>query len=168
MQTMKKASLIILFLAAFVMNGCAGNNKPGNDSTNHSTETVAASAGENEGTVIYLSTEEFRKQIWDYQKSPDTWNYKGKVPCIIDFYADWCRPCRMVAPIMEELAKTYKGKVKFYKVNTDKERELSATFQIRSIPAIMYIPKEGKPQMSVGAQPKENYIQNIKDFLKVQ
>jgi thioredoxin len=87
---------------------------------------------------------------------------------IIDFYADWCRPCKMVAPIMDELAQTYKGKVIFYKVNTDLERELSSTFQIRSIPAILYVPKDGKPQMSVGAQQKPAYIQSIQDILKVK
>ena len=164
---MKKATFMILFLVAFVMNGCTSTS--GNE---EGTGTAQASANPsspaNEGKVIYLNTEDFRKLVWDYRQNPDTWVFKGDLPVIIDFYADWCRPCKMVAPIMEELAQTYKGKVTFYKVNTDMERELSTTFQIRSIPAILYVPKEGKPQMSVGLQQKEAYVQTITDFLKVK
>jgi thioredoxin 1 len=110
----------------------------------------------------------FSKMIWDYKKSPDIWVFSGDEPCIIDFYADWCRPCKMVAPIMEELAKEYKGKVRFFKVNTDQEKELASMFRINSIPAVMLIPKEGQPQMAVGAQPKDAYLKAIKDVLLVK
>jgi thioredoxin 1 len=162
---MKKVTFSILFLAAFVMNGCGGNgNNPGNEGT----MLVSDSANSAQGKVIYLNTEQFKKLVWDYLQSPDTFVFKGDLPVVIDFYADWCRPCKMVAPIMDELAQTYKGKVVFYKVNTDMERELAATFQIRSIPAILYVPREGKPQMSVGLQPKDAYIQSISDYLKVK
>ncbi len=161
---MKKALFIILFLAAFVVHGCGvSGNEPGNGNA-----VSASSADATEGKVIYLNTADFKKLVWDYNQNPDTFVYKGDKPAIIDFYADWCRPCKMVAPIMDELAQTYKGKVIFYKVNTDMERELSKTFQIQSIPAILYIPKEGKPQMSVGLQQKEAYIQSINDILKVK
>jgi len=118
-----------------------------------------------EGTVVYLSTDDFKKLVWDFSKDPDQWAFKGDLPCIVDFYADWCRPCKMVAPIMEELAGEYKGKVRFYKVNTDNERDVARIFNIQSIPAILFIPKDGKPQMSVGMQPKTNYVQAINDLL---
>lgn len=164
---MKKALFLILLLSVSVFIGCGSTI--GND---EGTETLQASsdptAAASEGKVIYLNTEDFRKLVWDYKQSPDTFVFKGDLPVIIDFYADWCRPCKMVAPIMDELAQTYKGKVIFYKVNTDLERELSSTFQIRSIPAILYVPKDGKPQMSVGAQQKPAYIQSIQDILKVK
>lgn len=119
----------------------------------------------NEGKVIYLTTAEFKQKIYDYEKNSEDWVYKGKVPAIIDFYADWCRPCKMVAPIMDELAKEYKGKVVIYKVNTDKEKELASVFQIRSIPSILYIPKTGKPSMEMGAKSKEAYKQVIESTL---
>jgi thioredoxin 1 len=162
---MKKTTIFLLFLAISVLNGCAGN---GEGSGNGPGAQAAVPAEAGEGKVIYLNTEQFRKLVWDYKQSPDTFVFKGDLPVVIDFYADWCRPCKMVAPIMDELALTYKGKVVFYKVNTDMERELSSTFQIRSIPAILYVPKEGKPQMSVGLQSKDAYIQSINDYLKVK
>jgi thioredoxin len=121
-----------------------------------------------EGTVVYLTGEMFRKVVWDYQKDPKTFLYIGKLPCIVDFYADWCRPCKMLGPVMEDLAKEYKGKIIIYKVNTDSERELSTLFNIRSIPAILMVPKTGKPSMTVGLYPKENYVQSIHDVLRVQ
>jgi thioredoxin len=107
----------------------------------------------------------FKKLVWDYEKSPDVFTFLGDQPVVIDFYADWCRPCKMIAPIMDELAKEYKGKVRIYKVNTDEESELSRLFNIRSIPAILYVPKSGKPQMSVGMSNKETYMKTIQDVL---
>lgn len=127
--------------------------------------TAASQTNSAEGKVIYLTTAEFKQKIYDYEKNGDQWLYKGKLPAIIDFYADWCRPCKMVAPIMEELAKEYKGKVVIYKVNTDKEKELASVFQIRSIPSILYIPKTGKPSMDMGAKSKEAYKQIIESTL---
>lgn len=153
---MKKISFITFVSTILILSSCnsiGGNNEPGNP-----TENV-------EGTVIRMNTEMFKKLVWDFQKSPADFVFNGDQPCVIDFYADWCRPCKMVAPIMEELAKQYKGKVVFYKVNTDQERELSQTFNIRSIPAILYVPKNGKPQMSVGLSGKETYIKTIQDLL---
>lgn len=129
------------------------------------TTATAQKTDANEGKVIYLTTAEFKQKIYDYEKNSEDWVYKGKVPAIIDFYADWCRPCKMVAPIMDELAKEYKGKVVIYKVNTDKEKELASVFQIRSIPSILYIPKTGKPSMEMGAKSKEAYKQVIESTL---
>ncbi|NQV02625.1 MAG: thioredoxin, partial [Bacteroidia bacterium] len=98
----------------------------------------------------------------------DNWVFNGDLPVIIDFYADWCRPCKMVAPIMDELAAEYKGKIRIYKIDTDKEKELAKVFNIRSIPAVLFIPKEGKPQMSVGALPKPTFVTAITDVLLVK
>jgi thioredoxin len=104
--------------------------------------------------------------VFDYEANKD-WLFAGERPCIIDFYADWCAPCRMVAPVLEELAESYKGKLDIYKINTENEQELASMFGIRSIPSILFVPKEGRPQMSVGALPKESIEQAIKDVLLV-
>jgi len=166
---MKKTALLVLLLGVLSFIGCSNTSGNSEGTGNQSSVTDGSvTAPAEEGKVIYLNTENFRKLVWDYKANPDTFIYRGTTPAIIDFYADWCRPCKMVAPIMDELATEYKGKLTIYKVNTDLERELSATFAIRSIPAILYIPMQGKPQMSVGAQQKPSYVQMINDFLKVK
>src|SRR5690606_24505132 len=96
------------------------------------------------------------------------WKYEGDLPCIIDFYADWCGPCKMVAPILEQLATEYEGKIKIYKVDTEREQELAAAFGIRSIPSILFVPKEGQPQMAVGALPKPSLVKAINELLLTQ
>jgi thioredoxin len=101
-----------------------------------------------------LTKDTFREKIFDFEKNKD-WKFEGELPAIIDFYADWCGPCRVVAPVLEELSKEYAGKVNVYKVDTDKEQELAAMFGIRSIPSILFVPKEGQPQMAMGALPKD-------------
>lgn len=103
--------------------------------------------------TIQLTTEKFKEEIFDYTKEKE-WKYKGDVPAIIDFYTDWCGPCKMVAPVLEELANEYNGKLNIYKVDTEVEQELSAVFQIRSIPSMLFIPKESQPMMQAGALPK--------------
>lgn len=110
--------------------------------------------------TIKLTTDKFKTDIFDYTHSPD-WNYQDSVPAIIDFYADWCGPCKMVAPILEELSEMYEGKLKIYKVDTEVEQELSSVFGIRSIPSILFIPIGGKqPMMQAGALPK-NQLKEI-------
>jgi thioredoxin 1 len=152
-----KKYFIISFTSLFlVLNAC--NSAGGNKNDGNSTEPI-------EGTVTRMNTEMFKKLVWDYQKNPSDFVFNGDQPCVIDFYADWCRPCKMVAPIMEELAKEYSGKIRIYKVNTDEEHELSQLFNIRSIPAILYVPKKGKPQMSVGLSGKDVYVKTIQDVL---
>lgn len=120
---------------------------------------------ENEGKVIYLTSAEFKEKVFNWEKSPDTWVFEGERPCVVDFYADWCKPCRIVAPIMEELALKYQGKVTIYKVNTDKEKEVASAFGIRAIPSVLFCPMKGKPQMATGALPKDSYIEVIEEFL---
>jgi len=153
---MKKMSFIAFALFVLIFSSC--NSVGGNKNEGTSTENT-------EGTVTRINTEMFKKLVWDYQRNPNEFVFTGDQPVVIDFYADWCRPCKMVAPIMEELAKEYKGKVRIYKINTDEEGELSRLFNIRSIPAILYVPKNGKPQMSVGLSGKETYVKTIQDVL---
>lgn len=113
----------------------------------------------------HLTVDTFKEKVYNYDKNPDKWVFEGDKPCIIDFYADWCRPCKLIAPIMEELANEYEGKVTIYKVNTEQQRELSRVFGIKSIPSVLFVPKEGQPQMSQGALPKETFKQAIDEFL---
>jgi thioredoxin len=100
--------------------------------------------------VTYLTKAEFLTKVMNYEKNPDKWIYLGDKPCIIDFYADWCRPCKIAGPLLEELANEYKGQIYVYKINTDVEQELAGAFSIRSIPAFLYCPKTGNPQMAAG------------------
>lgn len=114
----------------------------------------------------HLTKETFLEKIFNYEKNTE-WKFEGELPCLIDFYADWCGPCKMVAPVMEELAEEYKDKVNIYKIDTEAEQELAAAFGIQSIPSLLFIPKDGKPQMAVGALPKETLVEVIeKELLK--
>ncbi len=115
----------------------------------------------------YLTKETFIEKVFDYENNTE-WNYKGEKPCIIDFYADWCGPCKMIAPVMEELSREYDGKLDIYKIDTEEQQELSAVFGIRSIPSVLFVPVNDKPQMAVGAMPKEGFENAIKDILGVQ
>ena len=112
----------------------------------------------------HLTKETFKQKVFDYETNKE-WKYVGNNPCIIDFYADWCSPCKMVAPILEELSNEYAGKVDIYKVDTEAEQELAAAFGIRSIPSILFIPKDGQPQMSMGAISKDSFVRLINEVL---
>lgn len=116
--------------------------------------------------VEHLTVQSFKDKVFDYENNKE-WKYSGTQPAIIDFYADWCGPCKMVAPIIEELAKEYDGKVTFYKINTEQEQELSSVFGIRSIPSLLFIPTNGQPQMAQGALPKNSFKDAIKDVFGV-
>lgn len=129
-----------------------------------STKAQSASSDSN-GKVIHIGKTEFVEKIYDYEKNPDKWIYNGKKPAIIDFYADWCGPCRMLSPTLESLAHKYKDKIIIYKVNTDKERELAAAFGITSLPTLLFIPMDKMPQVAQGALPKEDLEKAINDFL---
>ena len=114
--------------------------------------------------TIHLTSEKFKKDIFDYTTETE-WKYKGDVPAIIDFYANWCGPCKMVAPVLEELSNEYDGKLNIYKVDTEIEQELSAVFRIRSIPSILFIPKDKQPMMQAGAMPKHMLEEIINEKL---
>ena len=114
--------------------------------------------------VKNLNKEEFKTKVFDFENKKD-WKYEGKVPAIIDFYADWCGPCKMISPILDELSKEYEGKIKIYKINTEEEQGLAAAFGIMSIPTLLFVPKKGEPQLSKGALSKDGFKKIIDEFL---
>lgn len=103
-------------------------------------------------------------KVFNFEQNQE-WKFEGDLPCLIDFYADWCGPCKMVAPVLEELSKEYAGKINIYKVDTEEQQELSAVFGIRSIPSLLFCPKNEQPQMAQGALPKNTLKQVIDDVL---
>ena len=111
-----------------------------------------------------LTKQTFLEKVFNYEKNKD-WMYEGKLPSIIDFYADWCGPCKMIAPVLEELSNEYAGKMNIYKVDTEAEQELAAAFAIRSIPSMLFIPMSEQPQMANGALPKQELHKLIKEVL---
>jgi thioredoxin len=172
---MRVFNILVLIAAMGLFTACSNgkaetNSKANNDVKTEemdvqSPATTAVEATES-AKVVHLNTQMFIDQIFDYKSSPTKWVYKGDKPAIIDFYADWCGPCKRVAPIMEQLAGEYAGQINIYKVNTDEERELAGqVFGIRSIPSILYIPVEGQPTMYTGAFPKERYVELINEIL---
>ncbi len=127
--------------------------------------SLAGNKEEKKGDVIKMDKDMFIKEVFDYTKEAKEWKYKGKKPAIIDLYADWCGPCRMVAPIMKELAAEYKDEIVIYKVNVDQEKELASLFSATSIPLFVFIPMDGAPQLMRGAADKETYERAIKELL---
>lgn len=117
--------------------------------------------------VEFLNEETFKTKVFNYEQNKD-WKFEGNVPCMIDFYADWCQPCKMVAPILDELQEEYGESIKIYKIDTEVERNLAGMFGIQSIPSLLFVPKEGQPQMAVGALPKESFEKAIADVLGVE
>jgi len=178
---MKNTFIGLAFLSVLWLSSCGGSatpeKKPGTSvaevsmsgqasaNTAVQTENTAASTSTENENVIQLTKAIFLDKIYDFEKNPKQWTYKGDKPCVIDFYADWCRPCKMVAPIMAELSEKYKGQITVYKVNTDKEPELAQFFGIRSIPTVFFCPTKGEPQMTQGALPKETFEKAITEVL---
>lgn len=115
--------------------------------------------------TIHLTKAEFLERVANYESTPTEWKYLGDKPAIVDFYADWCGPCKSIAPILEELATEYADDLYIYKINTEEEPELSAAFGIRSIPTLLFVPMEGAPQMAMGAMPKASFKQAINEVL---
>lgn len=114
----------------------------------------------------HLTSETFKEKIFNFETQKE-WKFEGKAPAIIDFYADWCAPCKIVAPILEELKTEYGDKLDIYKVNTEEQRELASMFGIQSIPSLLFIPIDGQPQMAMGALPKETFRQAISEVLQL-
>jgi thioredoxin len=164
---MKKLLLVFMLTAPMFIVSCqAGTDKSDKENSKVKTE---ASVKSNEKATIQLTKAEFKTKVMDYTKSAE-WNFEGDKPCIVDFYADWCAPCRITSPILEELAKEYKGKVDIYKVDVDTEKELAAVFGVRAIPSFLYCPMEGKPQMTSGIgqtekETKKMFVDNIEKIL---
>jgi len=156
-KLLKNAAIIVVF-SIFVMS-CNAQQKQ------NTTKEKEITTNENKMKTIKLNKADFLVKIVNYETTPNEWKYLGDKPAIIDFYADWCGPCRMVSPLLEELADEYSGKIYIYKIDTDKEQELAGLFGIRSIPSILFIPMNGQPQMSQGALPKSELKRAIDDFL---
>lgn len=117
--------------------------------------------------IEHLTKDTFKAKVFNWEENKE-WKFEGSRPAVIDFYADWCGPCKTVAPILEELAKEYEGKVDIFKVNTESEQELASVFGIQSIPSILFVPAEGQPQMAMGALPKDTFKQAFTDVFKVE
>lgn len=164
---MKKLSILFLLAIGFMITSCNQTEEAKTETKveEKGIEQVAEKADPNDVKPTQMTSKMFKDEIWDYKGSPEAWVFKSDLPVVVDFYADWCKPCKMVAPIMDDLADYYKGRVNFYKVNTDQNRELSSVFQIRSIPSILFAPKEGQPSMQKGAMSKEQYIKIIDEYV---
>lgn len=150
---MKK--IFILGLTLIMLASCSGSKKEKNANNTQQETTV-----EDNTYVKSLDYKTFVKKVWDIERYPDSFAYQGKLPCMIDFYADWCGPCKKVAPIMEEMAQKYEDEIIVYKVNVDKEQKLPTIFKVRNIPTVFFFPIDGQPLSQVGALSKEEY-QNL-------
>ncbi|MDR2120976.1 MAG: thioredoxin [Tannerella sp.] len=139
----------------FTVNACGQTNK--NSETNNKTEEKMK--------TVHLNKSEFLSKVMNYEENPTDWKYLGDKPAIVDFYASWCGPCKMIAPVLEELAAQYEGQIHIYKIDTEQEEELAAAFDIRSIPTLLFIPMRGDPQMTRGAMSKAQLDEVIKDVL---
>lgn len=120
-----------------------------------------------ENAVVYLTNETFKKLVFDYEVNKE-WKYEGSKPAIIDFYADWCSPCRQLSPLVEEIAKEYAGKIVVYKVDTEKEKTLSQSLGISGLPTLLFIPAEGSPKVLMGLLPKESLVKAINEVLLIK
>ena len=146
---MKKILFSVVLVFTIFVYGCAQEKKA------------------DSGTIIHLTNDQFKKMVFNYEINKE-WKYLGNKPAIIDFYADWCGPCRMMAPRLEEIAKEYSGKLIVYKVDTDKEKVLAGSLGIQSLPTLLFIPQSGKPQASLGAIPKESLLKAIHEVLLIK
>lgn len=170
-KKMKRIFLMAFVIIVIAITGCSKSKQDNKaDATvsqadnaqqvDKKASSLEANAGD--GKVNYLTTSDFKKKVMDYEKHPEEWVFVGSRPAIIDFYATWCRPCKMTAPVVEELAKDYQGKIDFYKVDIDKEQELAKIFGIQSIPTFLFIPLNGQPTAQMGAMEKEDFEKIIK------
>ena len=156
---MKKILVVnLLIVFSFLFFSCTNKTSAENEKTTENKD--------NKG-IEHLTIETFKQKVHNFEKNKD-WKFEGDLPVIIDFYADWCRPCKMVAPILEELSKDFDGKIRVYKIDTQKEQELASMFGITGIPAFLFIPKEGQPSMATGYMDKEAFVKAIKDVLLVK
>jgi thioredoxin len=162
---MRKHHLFFAIALVMIVGSCGSSPTKGSDKETAKTNTAEAVkvSGEARFTKM-LTKEDFLAKVMDYEKNQTEWVFEGDKPCLIDFYADWCAPCRITSPILEELAEEYHGKIDVYKIDTQKERELAMVFGIQSIPSFLFVPMEGKPTMSAGiARTPEETKQMFRD-----
>jgi thioredoxin len=155
------AAMLAIVLSTFVSCASKGESKTSDATT---PETVVATGESN--AVIYLNKAMFKEKVFDYEANSE-WKFAGDKPVIIDFYADWCKPCKMLSPILEEIQKDYNGKIQVYKIDTEVERELAAVFGIRSLPTVLFVPVTGEPQAVMGFRPKDDLKKIIADVMKI-
>lgn len=168
-----KKLVFILAVAVITLQSCNSSQAKSNGNENISEETPAETVSQNTGTeggTVKLNKARFLAEVWDYENSPKEWKFKGTKPALIDFYADWCGPCKIASPILEEISKEYAGKVTIYKIDTQVEQELASVFGISGIPAFLYIPVNGKPTMASGIartkeETKKMFQDNINNIL---
>jgi thioredoxin len=165
----KMNRLLIIAISIVLFAACSSSSSDKNEKQKVENLTQVESSKSinlvsSEGKVIHLTTETFKQKVFNYEANQE-WKYEGTVPCIVDFFADWCGPCKRIAPILDDLAKEYDGEIFIYKVDTEKQKELAATFGISSIPSILFVPVEGQPQMAQGALPKESFVKAIEEVL---
>lgn len=144
---------------------CDGTRAKGNATQNETSINKTNDSMTTTNKTIQLTRTEFLSKVANIEESPEKWVYLGDKPCIIDFYADWCGPCKTIAPILEELANEYDGEIYIYKVDTEEEQQLAAEFGIRSIPSLLFVPMDEAPQMAQGALPKDAFKQAINEVL---
>jgi thioredoxin len=183
-MTMIRKYILVLFLGSFAVTGCGNSSAESSDSATNQGTTISENKAVGDKTAvsdkksnknpekgtIMLTKADFLEKVMDYESNPEEWVYKGDRPALIDFYADWCGPCRTAAPILEELAKEYGDQIYIYKIDTEVERELAAVFGISSLPSFLFVPQEGRPTMSNGIartpeETKEMFSQMIDEIL---
>ena len=152
---MKKSFLFLIIILPLMFNECKADNPASPPKTN---STVNG--------VVPMTNETFKKVVFNYDVNKE-WKFEGNKPAIIDFYADWCPPCRQLSPLVEEIAKEYEGRIDVYKVDTDKEKTLAQALGITNLPTLLFIPAKGKPQMTMGALPKDNLVKAINEILLI-
>jgi thioredoxin 1 len=153
---MKKRFLFLIIILPLMFNECKADNPASPLKTNPTGNSV-----------VPMTNETFKKVIFNYEANKD-WKFEGSKPAIIDFYADWCPPCRQLSPLVEEIATEYAGKIDVYKVDTDKETKLAQALGITNLPTLLFIPAKGKPQTSLGALPKESLVKAINEILLIK
>lgn len=162
---MRTNFLIATVALVFMLVSCSNNGQKTGSNSDETDQTETENSMTTSKKTIQLTRADFLTKVANFEENPDTWVYLGDKPCIIDFYADWCGPCKMVAPILEELANEYDGEIYIYKVDTEAEQQLATEFGIRSIPSLLFVPMGEDPQMAQGALPKDAFKQAIEEVL---